>query len=180
MKIIFANVVGFLGIVILNANVYSFSVSTIEGQSQNLSSFTGKRVLIVTLPLTQSSSADSMLYSIDSLANVHQSELKVIGVPAFEDGFLVENRETLRTWYRSFMDTSVVIADGLKVRKTSGSLQHPLFNWLTNESQNEHFNLDAAAPYYKYFTNTEGKLVAVLKSQTKLSSASVSRALLAQ
>lgn len=165
---------------IFNPTVYSFSLPTIDGATNDLSSYNGKRVLVITLPVIRNAEADSLLGSIDSLAAVHSSTLKVVAVPAFEDGFIPDLRDSLKIWYRNFLDSNIVVTDGLHVRKTSGAVQHPLFNWLTNQTQNMHFNQDAAAPGYKYFTNTEGNLVAVLRPQTKLSSTSTTRALQAQ
>ena len=164
----------------VNQILYSFGVPTIEGDSTHLSSFSGKRVLVITLPIMRNAASDSLLASIDSLANAHALVLRVVAVPSHEDGFTPAYRDSLSAWYRSYLDSGILITDGLKVRKTSGIHQHALFSWLTHQTQNMHFDLDAAAPGYKYFTNAEGKLVAVLRPQTHLSSTSVTRALQAQ
>src|SRR6478672_8811575 len=81
-------------------SIYQFQVPTIEGNNQQLSAYEGKKILIVTLPINQDSSSDSLLFSLDTLATAHLTDLKVIATPSYEDGFTVEERDALKTWYR--------------------------------------------------------------------------------
>ena len=157
--------------------IHSFSVTKIEGGSQSLSSFQGKKIMVITLPLVQSAAADSMLYALDTLATAHSSTLKVIAVPAFEDGYTVAQKVQLKTWYRSKLGNGIVITEGLYTRKTSGTQQHPLFKWLTTVAENEVFNTDTEGPGFKFFADGYGQLYGVLKPQNKISGSSVQRTL---
>ncbi len=173
----------FLGFVLTMSNslwtgsVYNYTVPKIEGGTQAISAYQGKKILIVTLPITQSAAADSMLYSLDTIATAHAATLKVIAVPSYEDGFTAGQKTQLRTWYRSKLSTQVIITDGLRTRKTSGTQQHALFKWLTTVTQNEQFGIDVAGPGYKFFTNTAGQLYGVLSTQSKMYGNSVQKTL---
>lgn len=136
-------------------------------------------MLFITLPVTQNSSADSMLYSIDSLGDAHEGTLKIIGVPSYEDGYTNAQKNSLRQWYRTKLDSSIVITEGMKTRKTSSN-QAPLFAWLTNVAQNGHFDEDVTGPGMKFFIRENGELFGVLKQRTRLSNPVVDRMLQSQ
>lgn len=75
-------------LVFLTGSIHDFSVPKIEGGTQSLSAYQGKKILIITLPLSQTVSTDSMLYALDTLATAHTSTLKVIAVLLMKTGTL--------------------------------------------------------------------------------------------
>lgn len=156
---------------------HQFSVSKIEGGTVSLSSFSGKKVLIITLPIVQSVQADSLLFSLDSLSAHRATQLQVIAVPAFEDGYTVSGKTALLAWYRSKLGGQVIITDGLYTRLSTGSGQHPLFNWMTDITQNEVFGIDSDGPGYKFIINESGGLVGVLRAHSKMWGQSIQQAL---
>ncbi|MBL7746163.1 MAG: hypothetical protein JNM19_01940, partial [Chitinophagaceae bacterium] len=134
-------------------------------------------ILVITLPVAQSASADSVLYSLDTLGAARTATLKIIAVPSYEDGYTAAQKTTLETWYRSKLGNHIVITEGLYTRKTSGAQQHPLFSWLTDAVQNETFDVDVTGPGYKFFVNSTGKLYGVLRPHTKMWSGAVQKTL---
>jgi len=165
---------------LFTGSVYDYTVSRIEGGNQPLSAYQGKKLLVITLPVSQDAAADSLLYSLDTLATAHAAVLKVIAVPAIEDGFTTAQKPQLLQWYRSKLESNILITDGMYTRKASGTQQHPLFKWLTFSNQNEVFDIDAAGPGYKFFSNSSGQLYGVLKPHSKVWGASVQRTLSTQ
>ena len=165
----------FLSLHLISGEVYQKTVPLIEGGNQSLSTYQGKKLLIVTLPLQQNPSTDSLLFSLDTIATAHAADLKVIATPAFEDGFTASQKTSLKNWYRSKLGNSIIITDGLYTRKSSGSLQHPLFGWLTHVSENGRFDIDVTEKETKFFVNTDGLIYGVLKKQTKMWSNTLNR-----
>jgi glutathione peroxidase-family protein len=163
--------------VLLTSSIYDYSFPKIEGGTQSMTTFQGKRILIVTLPIQQNASADSILYSLDTLAAAHTNNLSVIAVPSYEDGYTVAQQSQLMSWYRSKLGNYITISTGLYTRKTSGTQQHGLFKWLTTDTMNDAFNMDVTGPGYKFFVNSTGALFGVLTPQTKIGGASVQRTL---
>lgn len=159
------------------AGLYDISFTSIEGQAGQMSVYQGKKLLIVTLPCTQSPYADSLLYSLDTLASNNSQLLNVLAVPAKEDGFSSSNRTALLAWYRSKLGSQITIMEGANVRKTSGSSQHELFSWLTRVEKNESFDVDADAPGFMYFITGSGTLYGVLRPTSKIWGQSVQRTL---
>lgn len=157
--------------------IYDFTVSRIEGGSQSLAALEGKKILIITLPLQQSASADSLLYSIDSLASANSTQLAVIAVPSIEDGYSPSEKSQLQEWYRGKLGNHVIITEGLYTHKISGFSQHSLFQWLTKTSGNGTFNLDCEGPGMKFFADSNGKLFSVFGPQTRINGKAVRMAL---
>lgn len=167
--------VAFLSIGSVANTIPAYTVPKIEGGSQAISAFQGKKILFVTLPIIQNAANDSILYSLDTLAAAHQTELAVIAVPAFEDGFSNTLKASLQQWYRSKLGNYIVVTDGMYTRKSSGSQQHVLFKWLTTATQNESFDIDVEGPGYKYFVRANGELYGVLRTHVKIGSLAVNR-----
>lgn len=167
-KIIFIIFCFFLLSMTCTESIYTHSIVTIEGQIKTMADFQGKKILIITLPIQQNASNDSLLYSIDSLRAAHAGSLVVIAVPAFEDGYTPAIKEQLKNWYRTKLSTAIIITEGLYTRKTSGSQQHPLFQWLTDKNKNGKLNEDVLGERNKFFVWTDGELLAALGAQIKI------------
>jgi glutathione peroxidase len=158
-------------------SIYTHSVKTIEGVNKPLMNYQGKKILVITLPLQQNSSNDSLLHSLDSLGSVHSSSLVIIAVPAYEDGYTPAIKDSLKLWYRSILSMDIVVTEGYMTRKTSGNSQHPLFKWLTDKNRNNHFDRDVTGPRNKFIISTTGELIGVLGAQTKLRSSIINNLL---
>jgi glutathione peroxidase len=156
-------------------DVYTYSVPLIEGGNQSLAAFEHKKILIFSLPVTQSASADSMLYSLDTLGTAHINNLVIIAVPSYEAGYTEAQKNVLQQWYRSILGQHIIVTDGLYTRKLSGTQQHGLFHWLTSVTGNNTFDIDDNGPGSKFFVNEEGELYAVLHPYTKISSITVNK-----
>lgn len=161
----------------VTTGIYNFSVTRIEGGTYSISACLGKKILITTLPLQQSSGSDSVLYSLDTLGAANAANLVIIGVPAFEDGYSAAQQEQLKQWYRSKLGNHIIVTEGLYCRRTSGAQQHSLFKWLTSVTENETFDIDVTGEGYKFFISSEGNLYAVLRPHTKIWSQAVQKTL---
>lgn len=166
-----------VSLIVVFSNLYSFTVPTLEGGSKNLSDYQGKKVLITILPTTRTFSTDSLLSVIDSLGTTNTGSLGIVAVPSFENGFTVDQKDSLLSWYRTKLSNSIVIADGLYTNISSGNQQHPLFVWLTNKDQNGHFDGEIMGIGQKYFIDEEGELFAVLGPEVKYGGTTVRKVL---
>jgi glutathione peroxidase len=154
-------------------SIYTHSLITIEGQIKPMADFQGKKILIITLPIQQNASNDSLLNSIDSLRAAHAGSLVVIAVPAYEDGYTASIKNQLKDWYRTKLNTAIIITEGLYTRKTSGSQQDPLFQWLTDKTKNGNLNQDVSGERNKFFVWTDGQLLAALGAKVKIGGAAI-------
>lgn len=155
----------FLNARMYTESIYTYTFKTIEGANKSISSFQGKRILIITLPIVQNSSNESLLHSLDSLKGVFLDSLTIIGVPSFEDGYTPALKNSLKAWYRSILRNQIIISQGVHTRKTSGNQQHPLFKFLTDKDKNGHFDKDIDGPGNKFIVWKNGDLLGVVGAQ---------------
>lgn len=158
-------------------SIYTHSVTTIEGVNKPLTNYQGKKILVITLPVQQNSSNDSLLTSLDSLRAVYNGSLIIIATPSFEDGYTTAMKESLKQWYRSKLSMNIIVTEGLYTRKTSGSEQHSLFKWLTDKNLNSHFDKDVTGSKIKFIIWTNGQLIGVLDAHTKVGSNTINELL---
>jgi len=118
------------------------------------------------------------LQRLDSIHNANQTQLKIIAVASYEDGFTDDTIAVdLLPWYQSLLDTEIVLTQGMHTHKSSGTEQHALFVWLTNAGQNGHFEEEAGSPGQMYFINELGELYGVFGPGTKWSNKVLNRML---
>jgi glutathione peroxidase len=149
-------------------SIYTYTVTSIEGTDKPLNTYSGKKLLVITLPIQQNASNDSLLQSLDSIRTTYTSTLQIIAVPAYEDGYTPAIKNQLKQWYRSILGMGIIVTEGMYTRKTSGSQQHVLFKWLTDKDKNGFFNQDVAGPRYKFIVWGNGELTAALVAQTRI------------
>jgi glutathione peroxidase len=159
----------FLGAAASVESIYNFSVTAIEGHYKSLDVYKGKKLLIITLPAQQSNANDSLLNALDSIRAVYNGSLSIIAVPSLESGYMPAKKNELKQWYKSKLNSGIMVTEGVYTRKTSGSNQHPLFRWLTNADKNGHFNVDADAAGQFFVVSKSGALYSVLSGQVPAS-----------
>lgn len=145
---------------------YNLPINSLDGKKIDLHSYKGKKVLIVIIPFN-----DSNANVIDELARFKNgigSKVSIIGIPSIEEGYRKADDSKLIKLYRNDRNIDLVIAEGIKVKKASGTTQSELFKWLTDPTRNGSFNKDVTGLYHKFFVNEKGKLYAELGPRTSL------------
>lgn len=156
-------------------DLYSLSLNNIEGKKVDLSAFRGKKLLFVVLPLFAEDTA-LRLSELQSLQNRYDTSLVVIGVPAEETGFEKAKEKELKNLYKN-MPANFILAEGMKVKKSAGAAQAPLFQWLTDRTKNRHFDQEVQGPGHKFFVDEAGELYAVMGPKISLSHPVIERIL---
>jgi len=151
-------------------NAFSFSITTFDGQQHSLGQYQGKRVLLVVIPSTYTSSDSDFLRNMDTVAMDYQDSITVIGIPSYEDGYYDDSLYSLKAYYGDLVLSPCIIAEGMDTRKAS-AYQDPLFGWLTNQSQNGHFDEDVKGVGEMYFIDPQGNLYGVFGPEQALNGA---------
>jgi glutathione peroxidase len=155
LKIISAVVLTMIEIV----SVYTFSFTSADGSTINVSSFEGKKILIVN---TASASSHAGQYAeLEQLYQQYKDSLVVIVFPSNdfnnEPGSSLSISDSIHSRY----DAHYIIAEKTKVITDSNGTAHPIFQWLASQEQN---GMIAAAPkgdFYKVLLGPDGKPVGV-------------------
>jgi glutathione peroxidase-family protein len=137
---------------------YDISFQSLDGIVTKTSSYQGKKVVIGVV--SANAAGIKLVKYLDSVQKAYPS-MQAIAIPTGEFDGSVKTQD-LRDLKKNI---GIVISQPLTVRKTSGA-QHPLFAWLTKNSENNHFNRDVAGEGQLFFISAKGTLYSVLPGNT--------------
>jgi len=158
MKLLFLSVCillkSFTGI-----NFYDISIELLDGTQTKMSAYQGKKIIIAVV--SGNAEGVKMVRYLDSVQQVNTG-LRSIAIPTGDFDGSVTNQD-LRELKKNI---SITIAQPLKVRKANGAQQHPLFAWLTQASENKHFNMDVEGEGQVFIVSGKGTLYGVMPKGT--------------
>ena len=116
-----------------NVNFYDIKFESIDGTIIKTSSYQGKKCIIAVV--SANASSVNLVRYLDSIQKGN-TNVQVIAIPTgeFDGSVSIQDLKNLKK------NLSIIVAKPLKVRKLNASLQHPLFVWLTQDTENKHFN----------------------------------------
>src|SRR5690554_598294 len=143
--------------------IHGFSITTLEGESLDLSKFKGKKILIVN---TASKCGFTSQYKeLEELYKTYEDRLVVIGFPA--NNFLRQepgtNDEIAEFCERNY-GVSFPMSEKISVK---GKDEEPIYQWLTQKKFNGVKNSKVTWNFNKYLIDEEGKLIEKFGSRVK-------------
>jgi glutathione peroxidase-family protein len=155
MKILFLYLSSFLLSAPLASSFYDIKFEALDGTLVKTSAYQGKKVIVAVI--SAGASGDSLVTYLDSVQNAN-SMIKVIVVPTGDFNGSVDNQK-LKDLKKN---KNIAVAKPLKVKKSNGSQQHPLFVWLTQSKENRHFDSDVVGEGQVFVVSAKGTLYSVL------------------
>jgi glutathione peroxidase len=141
---------------------YSLSFQDVNGNTINMSSFQGKKILISNV--ATGSAKAIQLAGLQQLQQQFSDSLVVIVFPS--NSFGNENRSNAEI--KEFCDTTYnntfIIAAKSNV---SGTNVNPVFNWLAHKTQNGEMDGATQADFVKFLISKEGMLIGMFSSKIK-------------
>ncbi|WP_164974180.1 thioredoxin domain-containing protein [Filimonas effusa] len=144
----------------MGQGLYDHSFRDINNKEVRLGDFAGKKILFMILPVNP---ADSLIVQLKGFVAAYGNRVQVIGVLSQEDGASQATKAAINARYGN---TGILLTDVLYSRKGGG--QSPVMKWLTSKEENGHFDMDVKGSGHKFFINGQGKLYAVLGSNSSL------------
>ena len=157
----FIIMIGFSIINQVNANVYEFNFTSIDGKIIKLSDFKGKPMVIIN---TASLCGFTNQYTnIETIFRKYaEKDLTVIAVPSNDFGNQeLSSNKKVKEFCTTNFNTSFLLTEITNIKGENG---HPFFSWVKKEAG---FLAFPKWNFYKYLINREGKLVAWYGSVTK-------------
>src|SRR3954470_23299239 len=117
------------------SSLYDIKFEALDGTIIKMNAYQGKKIVVAVI----SANSDGLLLAhyLDSVQKANTS-VQVIIIPTADFKGSVSSRD-LKDLKKNI---SVTVAKPLKVKKSNGYLQHPLFVWLTEAKENTHLNVD--------------------------------------
>lgn len=143
-------------------NVYDFTIKTIDGKTVKLSTFKGKKILIVN---TASKCGYTPQYEdLEKLHKQYGKDVVLIGFPAgnFGGQELATNSE-IQDFCKKNFGVTFILSEKVSVKGTD---INPLFSYLTTE-ENPDFTGDIKWNFEKFLINEKGELVHRYRSAVK-------------
>ena len=143
-------------------SVHEFEIKTIDGNTQALSDFKGKKMLFV-----NTASECGFTSQYEALQNVHNkygNDLVIIGFPANNFGGQEPGSNSdIKTFCSKKYGVSFLMANKTSVK---GKNIDPLFKWLNNQ-ENQSFVGDIMWNFEKYLIDENGYLIKRFRSSTR-------------
>jgi glutathione peroxidase len=143
--------------------LHDFTVESIDGKEIDLSTFKGKKVLVVN---TASKCGFTPQYEIlQKLYEEYGGEnFEIIGFPA--NNFLRQEPGTNEE-IKEFCSVNYGVTFPMMAKiSVKGKNQHPLYAWLTKKSQNTVMDSKVKWNFQKYLIDEDGRLVTMVSPRT--------------
>jgi glutathione peroxidase len=136
---------------------YSLSFTTIDGNTINMSSYSGKKILLVNI----ATSAPQTVPQLQGLQQLHQQykdSLVIIGFASNSFGHEGSTNAQIKQFCQQQYGVSFQLA---ALSNVYGAGIHPVYNWLTNQTENGVMNGGIKNDFQKYLINKQGQLIGV-------------------
>ena len=144
-------------------NLYSISISSLEGDKVDLKEFKGKKILFVNV--ASKCGFTSQYKGLQSLHKEYENKLVVVGVPCNQFGGQEPGSpEEIQSFCQKNYGVDFLMTEKIKVK---GSDQHPLYQFLTKKENNGKQNATVRWNFHKFLVDEEGNLIKSFSSVTK-------------
>lgn len=139
------------------------SLRTLDIQSINLADFKGKKILFVN---TASKCGYTGQYAdLEKLSKEYKENLVIIGTPCNQFGGQEPgSAEEIGAFCEKNYGVTFLLTEKLDVK---GANQHPLYKWLTTETENGLSDFEVKWNFNKFLINEKGQLTHYFGSGTK-------------
>ena len=144
---------------------YSLPIKDIDGAAINLTALKGKNILFIMAPVTTADSV--MIYQLDTLQKKYNGQLAIIGIMSREDGFTDGAKVAIKALYQG-KNIPITLTEGMYTRKSAGSNQSALMQWLTKKENNNRFDIEPRSTGHKFYVGKTGMLNGVQPTETSL------------
>ncbi len=133
-------------------NLHDFSIKSIDGSTIDFSTFAGKKVLIVNV--ASECGFTPQYQQLQELYENAQSELVIIGVPCNDFGGQEPgSADDIQQFCAVNYGVKFPMAQKISILQQP----HPLYKWLTNQSQNGVSDVEVRWNFHKFLIGEDGQ-----------------------
>lgn len=152
-------------------SIYNISINSLTGEPIGLSSFKGKKILIVN---TASECGFTGQYSeLQELHETYKDKLVIIGVPCNQFGGQEPGTaKEIESFCQVNYGVTFLMTEKVDVK---GENQHPLYSWLTTKELNGVSSSTVKWNFQKYLIDENGQLIDYYYSITKPNNSKITK-----
>jgi glutathione peroxidase len=140
----------------LQTSIYTISFTKIDGTSQSLSAYQGKKILIVNI--ATGSNKIGQMAGLKQLQQQFGDSLVIIAFPSNSFGNESRTNIQIQQHLDSLYHPNFILTQQANLKGTG---VHPLFNWLASESENGVGNVQIVGDFEKYLIDQTGNIAGV-------------------
>lgn len=152
-----------LGSVAENNSIYDFTLNDIDGKPVKLSTYKGKKLLIVNV--ASKCGYTPQYAALQDLYETYKDKITILAFPANNFGGQEPGTSAdIKSFCSENYGISFPIFEKISVK---GVDKHPLYRWLSDKKLNGWNNEEPSWNFCKYFINENGELVKFFPSKVK-------------
>lgn len=157
-----------------SVSIYDLQINSLIGEPINLKDYNDKYILFVNV--ASECGFTGQYEGLQKLYDTHKDDLMVIGVPCNQFGSQEPgSAQEIQTFCKANYGVTFLMTEKIDVK---GDNQHPLYQWLTDESKNGKSNSSVKWNFQKYLVGKNGELIDYYYSMTKPLSNKITKQLL--
>ncbi|GAA4930324.1 hypothetical protein [Mucilaginibacter defluvii] len=141
-------------------SIYSFSVQTLNGNTVSLSSYSGKKMLLVNI--ATGSPYKQQIAELQQLYNQYHDSLQIIAFPSNSFGHEPKDSAQLVQYFTDSVQVSFPVAT---LTYVSGNNLYPVYSWLANTAANGVSDVKITKDYQKILIDETGKITGLFNSR---------------
>jgi glutathione peroxidase len=136
-------------------SIYDIEINALNGESINLEDYKGKYILFVNV--ASKCGFTGQYDELQKLYDTYKDKLMVIGVPCNQFGSQEPGTASeIQSFCQQNYGVTFLMTEKVDVK---GNNQHPLYQWLTQQSKNGSSNSSVKWNFQKYLVDTNGHLI---------------------
>jgi glutathione peroxidase len=146
-----------------SVSIYDLQINSLIGDPINLKDYNDKYILFVNV--ASECGFTGQYEGLQKLYDTYKDDLMVIGVPCNQFGSQEPgSAQEIQTFCKANYGVTFLMTEKIDVK---GDNQHPLYQWLTDESKNGKSNSSVKWNFQKYLVGKNGELIDYFYSMTK-------------
>ena len=158
--------------IISQISIYTHSVTDVNGVQKSLSSFSGKKIMLVNI--ATGSNRVNQLAGLQQLHNLYHDSLIIIAFPSNSFGKESRSNGQIKQFCQNNYNAAFIIAQKKSV--TSNDIQ-PIYSWLGNANQNGFSSINIISDFEKILIDKYGDIIAVFGPTVQPTDASIINAI---
>lgn len=143
------------------SSIYELSFISLTGEEIKLSSFKGKKIMIVNV--ASRCGFTPQYAELEKIQQKYKDKLQIIGFPCNQfAGQEPGDSKQIKEFCTSNYGITFPISEKINVK---GNNKHPIFQWLTNKNLNGWNSQSPSWNFCKYIISEDGQLMAYLSSK---------------
>ncbi len=156
----------------LTTSIYTLSYTNIDGVTQSMNQYQGKKILMVNF--ATGSARVAQLAQLQQLQTTYANKVTVIGFPDNSFGFEARTNAEIKTFCQTNYGVTFPLASKNSVLGTN---IQSIYNWLTKKSENSMMNQEVKSDFQKFLVNEQGVLIGVFAANVDPMSTSIVNAI---